>query len=511
MRWTDDPTAYAFAANLPLSKPQACDLPLTDIQALIDANIIAPIERHKVKATGILFSVPEYAKNRRRMIFWPKSINREFQRMGIDAFTFDLGDPMEHLQDVHRGDYAAAMDLACAFFQHELHVDIQPFFCFEFDGNMYAFQRLPMGFCGSCDTQQAFTIAVSPTRDEVTRRTYVDGTRWVGTKTHVSECLTRSREECEAASAQAQFQEPSTVHEWLGVVYDFSQKTVSLSEKMVAKLTRARDNIGNWSLRDMMQAFAYLFYASPVLQLKLASFYHCIKFYSRRCRTLEAGAKKLDDTAQVWPSITRELLTWFNMAIANVPTTPPKPEDVEKANLTLFTDACDDGWGAVLINEYGQCFSVGQKFANAKKLHINVKELLAVSNAAKELNHIIQGRPVRLFIDNTTAIATVKRGYGRSFALNVAERVLQHVGIAFQSVDYVKSADNPSDAPSRGRSLDQHLVARVVQQLASAQGGGLESRRRSARVERLGTHLPHPASLVDDTTPHVCDGMSPLG
>jgi hypothetical protein len=65
-----------------------------------------------------------------------KGLNDEFQQQDIDAFTFDLGDPMVHLMDIHRGSHAAAMDLECAFFQHELHEENRRYFCFEFDGDM---------------------------------------------------------------------------------------------------------------------------------------------------------------------------------------------------------------------------------------------------------------------------------------------------------------------------------------------------------------------------------------
>ena len=54
------------------------------------------------------------------------------------------------------------------------------------------------------------------------------------------------------------------------------------------------------------------------------------------------------------------------------------------------------------------------------------------------------------FIDNTTSIAVFKNGRSRTFALNtIVDEIQQHTWARTRSVEYVKSADNPADGPSR--------------------------------------------------------------
>jgi hypothetical protein len=446
-QWTDAPGAYDFAFSAP-STPRPCTLPWSDIVALLQADIVERIDHAAVKAWGTLFSVPELKKHRRRLIFWPKAVNEAFYRAGLTPFTFDLGAPMQHLQEIFDGECAGSFDLSCAFFQHLLHPLIRPWFAFEVNGVAYAFKRLPMGFVASCDTQQAFTLSMSGTPARVAARTYIDGTRYVGTFTDVQRALHAARDACSQHNAAAEFGTPATTHEWLGVIYDYTAKTVKLNDAIVTKLATATRSVTSWSCRDMMQAFSYLLYAAPVHRRYLADFYHCMKFYSRRCRALQDESAHLDSPANVWPSILPQLTRWLTATIDNKPTRPPPRCD--SAKWTLFTDSSGSGWGAVLINDTScETRTVGGRWTLAEKLHINTKETLALANALRSFDTLLGHDAIRVFVDNTSTIATVKRTFGRSFGLNMAVKQVQLCGKNIVSIAYVASAENPADAPSR--------------------------------------------------------------
>ena len=87
----------------------------------------------------------------------------------------------------------------------------------------------------------------------------------------------------------------------------------------------------------------------------------------------------------------------------------------------MFTDACPTGWGARL----GHLTARGTWEPRTAQLHINRLELKAVHLACQEFKEALQGRTTRVFIDNTTAVAYIrKQGGTKSCALTQDARKL---------------------------------------------------------------------------------------
>ena len=83
--------------------------------------------------------------------------------------------------------------------------------------------------------------------------------------------------------------------------------------------------------------------------------------------------------------------------------------------LLLFTDASDSGWGASL----GEDQLSGLWTQDISRFSINHRELLAVVLAVRGFLHLLKGRSVSLFMDNTSALAYLrKEGGTRSATLN---------------------------------------------------------------------------------------------
>lgn len=112
----------------------------------------------------------------------------------------------------------------------------------------------------------------------------------------------------------------------------------------------------------------------------------------------------------------------------------------------------------------------GRWWQKGGALHINVKEVLAVRNAVTVFHSAIGDDPVLLFTDNMAARATIRRGIGRSFALNVALRRLQDTRLTWTDVKHIASAANPADdpaEPSRGEPVRATKWLEHIQQLTS--------------------------------------------
>jgi hypothetical protein len=359
-------------------RPIPTRLPQSDIAALLRAGVIEQVQRDAVEAWGTLFSVVELHKNRRRIIFWPKLVNEAVWEYSDHSFPFDLGLPEDHFADVHEGTAAASIDLAVAFYQNELAPAIRPYFGFMgSDGIAYQFTRLPMGYVPSCTVQQAVTTALARKAAEVRTKVYIDGIRFVGGEEAVDQAIGAVAKACDAAGAAYEVTHRATTHEWLGVLYDYTAKSVAINDKLREKIVAIKHSIDTWTIAHACRAFGYLFFASRVTNLPLAKYYHAIKFYAARCRAVQQSNSMLEEPAAVWPSVMDEIKTWCD----NIVELGPRAVDRrECANAMIISDASSTGWGAIVIVGSMVEFLRGE-FTEQSHLHINVTELLAVRNS----------------------------------------------------------------------------------------------------------------------------------
>ena len=98
-------------------------------------------------------------------------------------------------------------------------------------------------------------------------------------------------------------------------------------------------------------------------------------------------------------------LHWWTLTrntTRGVPLHPPLPTQ------DMFTDACNTGWGARL----GNLTAKGTWQPATAVLHINRLELKAVYQACLAFSHALQGTVTRAHIDNTTAVAYIRKEGG---------------------------------------------------------------------------------------------------
>ena len=114
----------------------------------------------------------------------------------------------------------------------------------------------------------------------------------------------------------------------------------------------------------------------------------------------------------MWNQQCQEDLLWWTR---NNRLSQGTPLQVLPPDLTFWSDASDEGWGAHLSDH----FTSGLWSKDEKKMSINKRELRAAKLGLQEFQELVQGKTVAIFIDNTTAIAYLRnQGGTKSCSLN---------------------------------------------------------------------------------------------
>jgi hypothetical protein len=151
----------------------------------------------------------------------------------------------------------------------------------------------------------------------------------------------------------------------------------------------------------------------------------------------------------------------------------------------LFTDASLQGWGAVLITSDQRVFIAGERWSEKVRVdstNINVLEARAVDlalNSFADLLHSLPDTKLSIVVDNTSTLAGLRRGTARAPLVNLAlvpaiEKLTAQNQFAI-ALRYVKSKENPADAPSRQQELDIDAALDLATRLDDERRGGGES------------------------------------
>jgi hypothetical protein len=195
-------------------------------------------------------------------------------------------------------------------------------------------------------------------------------------------------------------------------------------------------------------------WAAQVLDLPLAELYWIFKFQRRvSSEAFARGSWAFD--RQVWPSILPHWMEWLSKALAKESVVPTFDDDLP--TIIAYTDASPTGWGAVIFDGPHTSILAGRWSKNESALHINQLELLAIQKCFSKYVPVdsVPGTPrkVWLYVDNTSAISWVSknkaRGYFPNITLTNLARIKVDKALFIEHVSYVKSANNPADAPSR--------------------------------------------------------------
>jgi len=498
LHFVHDPKNHIPMTNEDIDATPVSKFSENDIALLHKAGQISPIDRTQVKGTVVAFTVtepklqsdsqqnrrfltaqtlpenPTY-KNRRRPIQWPRWDNdMTTYEAEIEFLTLK-----ESLEQPRRGDSAACADLAMSFSQIAFSDDVSPYHCFQDkNGKWWKSEVMLMGASYSCEIMHIIMEVLAYAKQNVLLavgaggvrvQVHVDNVRYLHKNPfYVQEAMARFLENAAFVNATVNMDADLKAHTFgtsFGVVHDYHANLAALSEKHLRKASQAREDIKKpLTVRRACEIMGLLFYGSTVLKIHLAPFYFPIKWYRRLAHDFERGSRGgkpfgLDTVVTPWPSIARKFDWWIHRIERNAPASHEKSEPT----VTLFCDASKTGCGAVLIDgicpsyrQYGESFNTSEYSdiwdAKDEKKAISLLETKAATKAISHFRHFLEGKAVRLYIDNTSLIGALNKTHSKSFALNEELlhliREMEKTGASFE-VQYVPTESNLADRPSR--------------------------------------------------------------
>jgi hypothetical protein len=468
--WTEVSSWYRSAdaaAALAAERDVTLDV-APDKSSALDKDDIATLEKARFisRATAIptvlvrLFASVEVRNEleRRRVISWPRSVN-EAERPRLAHLKEEGCEArMPRVEEIRdrgaKATYAATLDFKKFFQQFELL--IKEFWGVQCGDELYTLRSMPTGASGPPSLAQLLSTVLLR---EAVRRTdgaldivdwdcNIDNLRMVS-----NDLLMLNAAWLELLKLIKELN--ITVGDYMGPTdapytylgQHFNAGVVTVAEKAKKKYGRALELLDNDTMlgADIAAIFGHCIWGSSVVDDPLAPHYYIFKFYRRKSVDIDYDAHY-----EVWPCIRQQWKDWITCLQSKQYTY--RPVDPSTRVVTVYTDASEDGYGIIVFG-LGDTRVVGGKWTDAEKTqHINVLELATVRIALRFLR-LATDEPeliIDWFIDNTTSIAVFKNGRSRTFALNsIVDEIQQHTWARTRSVEYVKSADNPADGPSR--------------------------------------------------------------
>jgi hypothetical protein len=169
----------------------------------------------------------------------------------------------------------------------------------------------------------------------------------------------------------------------------------------------------------------------------------------------KGGFPKREFSVNAWKGLERTARVWTDAAA--------EPDSDELGRLGFVVEIPPEG-GVGLPSYYHGTWEVTQEvldYWRVSKQYIGQLELLAAVAVYYTLPHLLQGRKVMHFIDNTSAVSALIKGYSGKpdSALIVHAFHAWNLGLkASVWLEYVRSKANIADLPSRGAETPEMLV-----------------------------------------------------
>lgn len=437
LKWVESPSWYHQFVLPPLRRYQP-RLSARDKTDLHNARKFLQCDpRCSVKA----FCVPEWEKNRKRPIFWP-DINESIAKTLLIPNIIPRKEHVRH--QAASSSWSVQFDFASWYDQLPLRNGISRYFSFE---GSTCLASLPMGFRPSADVAHVITLAIASfdMPEGVQATVYIDNIRFGGpdassTAAAAEEFLRRARRV--GAIVNEDEIKPMQQEDFLGEHYDLVQKSRQLTDKALRKLTSSKSLIsGSLTFRQVAAIFGLLFYCSEVSRVNLCERYEAMRWY----RSTVSKVPSWDDTAPACPeNVIADIVEWIETLLRNPPC-PIVNDELPDPDITIYCDASEQGWGAVVVSPQGtRHISSSWTTDDRRKFRLGfstVAEPLAVSRAVAMA--IDGGRHhVRVMSDHQGLIFAGNMRYGKCKAYNdMCQSLLKYTHTTF-SFGFIPGALN---------------------------------------------------------------------
>lgn len=431
--------------------PTEAGLEPGDIEELLGVNYIRKIDFCDARGWLNVFTTDELAKWRRRLITEPRDINAQLTS-SCDVRLPNFEEVLRGI-DVHAG--AETYDFAAFYTAFEIPEEVQPFYCFLYQGQCYALRVLATGQRQCPALAQALSASIAG-RVELAMEgaclacAYIDNIRIQGDRESCRIAKQLLFHLCADVGITVNIESPwSESYTFLGITFTHcgDESTVCLSEKTREKLTAWQTELQkseDWSMRTVTALLGLLQWCASILDMHVHEYYYVYKFLRRRSSHL------IDSPAHLWKDAKNGLERFlYNALKADKRRTVPLPGLESNPPIIAYTDACLTGWGVVIF-----CGAEVSVFAGAfyETEDIQVLEARALYRLLAILPQMDTLTKIVVFCDNTSVVAATTKSRSNNFCVNNILRNCESV-LATKNwcahIRWIPTAENLADEASR--------------------------------------------------------------
>lgn len=375
------------------------DLAEREIASLADKGVILPCDHEPGEFISPIFTVPK-SDGKVRLILNLKRLNTF-----IETVHFKMESIHSILNLVTQNCWMASLDLKEAYYSVRIHPESQKFLKFVYKGILYKYTVYPNGLC-ICPRN--FTKLMKPPLSHLRLKGhiiagYIDDLYLQGQT--LDECTINVIDSIQMFESLG-----LVIHPDKSVIIP-RQKIVFLgfqidSVAMTVTLTEDKKTSIKLMLQELIKTTRVKIRAVAKAIGHMISSLPGVKFGVLYYRNLEIdkieALKHSKGNFESLMIISRQGITEIEWWINNIDTSfnnicaPP-------IDMTIYSDASLQGWGAVLDDT-----KTGGRWSPSESgQHINYLELLAAYLALKCFHTLLRGKHVKIMIDNTTAVALI--------------------------------------------------------------------------------------------------------
>ena len=370
-----------------------------EISSLMKKKIIVVSSHEPGEYISPIFSVPK-KDNKVRLILNLKRLNEH-----VKSYHFKMDSIHTALSLVTEGCWMASLDLKDAYYSVRIHEAYQKFLKFSYKGTLFQYTVYPNGL-STCPRN--FTKLLKPVLCVLRKQghiliIFIDdiliiATSYEGCAKTILAAIKLLTSLGFVIHVDKSVFYPQKQIVFLGFEINSVTMKITLTREKIAKITtRIAELLASPTptIREVAQVVGYLVSSFPAIRYGEC---HYRAIEHDKIIALKTAKGNFDSHMHLSPRAVREL-NWWSVNLPNsfnLIETPP-------VDICLHSDASLSGWGGVM-----KSMSTGGHWTEHEaKQHINYLELMAAFFTLKCFINSVEGKHVKIMIDNTTAVSVI--------------------------------------------------------------------------------------------------------